>query len=238
MKHHENDIKSLEKKIGYSFKNIEIISEALTHSSYGNEKYAAEKKGKRISNERMEFLGDSVLSLVVSYYLFHTYPDLPEGELTKIRASLVCEKALHLFAERINLGEYLFVGKGEERAGGRERSSIQADAFEALIAAIYLDGGFEKAREFVLRFIPDSLEECRDISFHDYKTTLQEVMQKNPEEVISYEIIEEKGPDHNKEFVVDVCLNSNVIGRGKGKSKKEAEQAAAKEALKLMRYNA
>lgn len=233
------NLRSLEEKIGYTFKKLNIIVEALTHSSYANEANASGKSTKKVLyNERMEFLGDSVLSLIVSDHLFRTYPDIPEGELTRIRASLVCEKSLHIFAMRINLGDYLIVGKGEEKAGGREKVSILADAFEALIAAIYLDGGMADATEFVMKFIPDTIDQCRNVSFHDYKTFLQEVMQKNPEEVVSYELIEERGPAHNKEFLVDVCINSNVIGRGVAKTKKDAEQLAAREALILMGYDA
>ena len=221
----------LEKKIGYCFKNQDFIYEALSHSSYANE-----KKKQRKSNERLEFLGDSILSLVVSQYLFEHYPDLPEGKLTKIRAALVCEKSLHRFALKINLGDYLLLGKGEVHTGGRERPSILADAFEAVIAAIYLDGGLESAREHILHFIPNNIPEKHSILFGDYKTALQEVIQKNPEEKVDYQLIEESGPDHNKTFVVEVYLNSNVIGKGIGKSKKEAEQMAAKEALALMGY--
>ncbi|MCI5910660.1 MAG: ribonuclease III [Oscillospiraceae bacterium] len=233
------DLKSFEKKIGYTYNNLSILVEALTHSSYANEVNASGKREKKLPyNERMEFLGDSILSLIVSDHLFRKYPDIPEGELTKVRAALVCEKALHTFAERISLGEYIFVGKGEEKAGGRTKSSILADAFEALIASIYLDGSLEKATEFVMKFIPDTFEKCKNISFHDYKTFLQEVMQKNPEEEIKYEVIEERGPAHNRDFVVEVSINTNVIGRGTAKTKKEAEQLAAREALKLMGYDA
>ena len=233
------DLKSFEKKIGYTYNNLSILVEALTHSSYANEVNASGKREKKLPyNERMEFLGDSILSLIVSDHLFRKYPDIPEGELTKVRAALVCEKALHTFAERISLGEYIFVGKGEEKAGGRTKSSILADAFEALIASIYLDGSLEKATEFVMKFIPDTFEKCKNISFHDYKTFLQEVMQKNPEEEIKYEVIEERGPAHNRDFVVEVSINTNVIGRGTAKTKKEAEQFAAREALKLMGYDA
>lgn len=222
----------LEKRIGYTFRNRELIHEALSHSSYANE-----KKKQRRSNERLEFLGDSVLSVVVSQHLFTNYPELPEGELTKIRAALVCEKSLHRFALQIGLGEFLLLGKGEEHTGGRERPSILADAFEAVIAAIYLDGGLEPAKEHIMHFIPKSLPENRAVLFGDYKTALQEVIQKNPEEKVEYILTSESGPDHNKFFVVEVCLNSNVIGRGEGKSKKEAEQMAAKEALMLMGYD-
>lgn len=221
----------LEEQIGYHFQNQDFIYEALSHSSYANE-----KKKHRKSNERLEFLGDSVLSIVVSQYLFEHYPDLPEGELTKIRAALVCEKSLHRFALRIHLGDYLLLGKGEAHTGGRERPSILADAFEAVIAAVYLDGGLEAAREHILHFIPKNIPEKHSMLFGDYKTALQEVIQKNPEEKVDYQLIEESGPDHNKTFVVEVYLNSNVIGKGIGKSKKEAEQMAAREALSLMGY--
>ncbi len=228
----EISFSGLEQEIGYIFRNQDLIYEALSHSSYANE-----KKKQRHSNERLEFLGDSVLSVVVSQYLFEHYQDLPEGELTKIRAALVCEKSLHKFALRIHLGDYLLLGKGEAHTGGRERPSILADAFEAVIAAIYLDGGLEAARKHILHFIPERIPEKHSMLFGDYKTALQEVIQKNPEEKVDYRLIEESGPDHNKTFVVEVCLNSNVIGKGTGKSKKEAEQMAAKEALALMGYD-
>ncbi len=229
----EMDFSEFEQIIGVSFQNKELLQEALSHSSYANE-----KKKQRHSNERLEFLGDSVLSIVVSQYLFENYPDLPEGELTKIRAALVCEKSLHRFALQIRLGEFLLLGKGEAHTGGRQRPSILADAFEAVIAAIYLDAGLEAARAHILRFIPANLLENRFMLFGDYKTALQEVIQKNPEEKVEYLLIDESGPDHSKTFSVEVCLNSNVIGRGTGKSKKEAEQMAAREALALMGYEA
>lgn len=227
----EPDFSRFEKIIGITFRNKELIHEALSHSSYANE-----KKKQRRSNERLEFLGDSVLSIVVSQFLFENYPELPEGELTKIRAALVCEKSLHRFALQISLGDYLLLGKGEEHTGGRQRPSILADAFEAVIAAIYLDAGMEAARAHILRFIPKNLPANRSMLYGDYKTALQEVIQKNPEEKVEYLLIHESGPDHSKTFSVEVCLNSNVIGRGTGKSKKEAEQMAAKEALELMGY--
>ena len=222
----------LEEKIHYQFKDKKILTEALSHSSYANE-----NKRNRRSNERLEFLGDSVLSIVVSQYLFEHFSHLPEGELTKIRASLVCEKSLHIFAKQIDLGKYLLLGKGEENTGGRERPSILADAFEALIAAIFLDGGLETARAHILRFIPEDVEAQRHAAFNDYKTILQEVIQQNPEEKVEYVIVDQTGPDHNKAFTVNVCLNSNIIGVGTGNSKKEAEQMAAREALNLMGYN-
>lgn len=222
-----------EKVINYQFKNIDLMETALSHSSYANE-----SKTTRRSNERLEFLGDSVLSIVVSKYLFNHFSHLPEGELTKIRASLVCEKSLYEFAVQIDLGKYLLLGKGEDSSGGRKRPSILADAFEAVIAAIYLDGGMDCAQDFILKFIPTDLDKAKKSSFSDYKTILQEIIQKNPEERVEYILSGSEGPDHNKIFIVDVKLNSNTIGRGRGKSKKQAEQNAAKEALELMGYEA
>ncbi|HEZ7986177.1 MAG TPA: ribonuclease III [Ruminococcus sp.] len=226
------NIRKFEEIIGYTFKNKELIKNALSHSSYSNE-----RKLPGGSNERLEFLGDSVLSIVVSDYLYKNM-NVAEGELTKIRASLVCEKSLHIFAKQIDLGKFLFLGKGEENTGGRERPSILADAFEAVIAAIYLDGGMEAAAKHILRFMPEDVIQEKKPVFSDFKTVLQEVVQKNPEEKVEYVLIGEEGPDHNKRFVVEVCLNSQVIGKGKGRSKKEAEQFAAKEALELMGYEA
>ncbi len=220
---------NLEAKINYSFKKRELLQRALSHSSYANE-----NKLEGGSNERLEFLGDAVLSIIVSEHIFKYYSHLPEGDLTKIRASLVCEKALSGFAKEIGLGEALLLGRGEQNNGGRTRPSILCDAFEALIAAIYLDGGIEPASKFVLNFVERELKNHNQGVFIDYKTTLQEVIQKNPEERVEYVLIEESGPDHNKSFTVDVMLNSNRIGRGIGNSKKEAEQLAAKEALELM----
>lgn len=208
------------------------MHEALTHSSFVNE---GRKNIK--NNQRLEFLGDSVLSIVVAQHLFEHYTHLPEGELTKLRASLVCEKSLHEFAKIIDLGNYLVLGKGEELTGGRERPSILADAFEAVIASIYLDGGLVAAREFVMRFIPQELDVEKVTYVSDYKTALQEIIQKNREEKIEYAIVGEFGPDHNKMFRVEVHLNSNIIGVGEGRSKKQAEQFAAKEALQLMGYD-
>ncbi len=221
----------LEEKIGYTFRNPQLLEQALTHSSYANE---GKKHGH--NNERLEFLGDSVLSVIVARHLFLTYKDLPEGELTKLRASLVCEKALDVFAGQIGLGKYLRLGKGEELTGGRERPSILADAFEALLAAIYIDGGYEAAQTFVLGFIPRNLDVRRKNKLSDYKTALQEIIQQNREERIEYVLVDEHGPDHAKVFTAEVLLNTNVIGRGTGSSKKQAEQNAAHEALKLMGY--
>lgn len=222
-------IKDFQKRIGYQFKNEKLLSEALSHSSYANE-----NKKQRNSNERLEFLGDSVLSIVVSDYIFEHFKHLPEGELTKLRASLVCEKSLFEFSKKIELGSYIFLGKGEELSGGRERPSIISDAFEAVIAAVYLDGGMKPVRKYILSFIPNDISPKGSKSFHDYKTMLQEIIQKNPEEKVEYFLKSESGPDHDKNFTVQVLLNHNVIGEGIGHSKKNAEQAAAKEALALM----
>lgn len=220
---------SLEKTIAYEFRDKKLLQRALTHSSYANE-----SKDKLENNERMEFLGDAVLSLVVSDYIFRRY-HLDEGDLTKIRASIVCEQSLFQFAREIDLGGQLLLGKGEEQMGGRERPSVVSDAFEALIAAIYLDGGLEAASRFILRFTREQLEaSTQNAPFMDYKTMLQEIIQQNPEERVSYVLIHEDGPDHDKSFEVEVRLNSNVIGRGRARSKKGAEQLAAKEALALM----
>ena len=215
------------KKIGYEFKDESLLIRALTHSSYANE-----RGGKNESNERLEFLGDSVLGFITAEFFFSREKDLPEGELTKLRAAAVCEKALSGFANKIGLGEYLLLGKGEINSNGKERPSILADAFEALIAAIYLDGGIENAKKFVTQFLEDFSAEYYVIN--DAKTILQEIVQKNPGELLEYVLVNESGPDHAKCFEVEVRLNANVIGRGKGRSKKQAEQLAAKEALSLM----
>ena len=222
----------LQNKIGYQFKNPALLNEALTHSSYANE-----HKSQHIKyNERLEFLGDSVLSIVVSYYIYKNCPELPEGELTKLRASLVCEKSLYEFAKKIDLGKYLILSKGERNNGGADRPSILSDAFEALIAANYIDGGIESASKHILNFVIPAIKNSKKKKINDYKTTLQEIIQKNPGEKLEYVLVKESGPDHNKHFVVEVHLNSNVIGKGGGRSKKEAEQQAAREALELMGY--
>ena len=226
MENLDKNLEEFQGKIRYYFNDKELLIEALSHSSYANEK----RKGRN-SNERLEFLGDSVLSIVVSQYLFEHFTHLPEGELTKIRASLVCEKSLYEFAKQIDLGEHILLGKGEENTGGRERVSILADAFEAVIAAVFLDGGLEAARRHILKFIPKDIDDRKPVSFSDHKTILQEIIQKNPEEKVEYKLVGQSGPDHNKAFKVQVRLNSNVIGTGIGRSKKEAEQMAAKEAL-------
>lgn len=220
-------MEGLQDRIGYRFRDPSLLERALTHSSYANE-----CKQKTECNERMEFLGDAVLSIIVADHIFHKF-HLAEGDLTKIRASLVCEKSLYEFARKIDLGSELLLGHGEEQTGGRERPSVVSDAFEALIAAIYLDGGLEKAAQFVLPFVEEDLGH-EEAPFVDYKTRLQEIIQKNPEERVEYVLVSAQGPDHDKKFVVEVHLNSNVIGHGVSRSKKGAEQAAAQEALSLM----
>ena len=219
----------LQKRIGYKFKNTELLLRAMTHSSYANENRA----DGVLDNERFEFLGDSVLGMNTALYLFKKYPDEPEGELTKMRSSLVCTGSLADRAKAIDLGDMLRLGHGEESGGGRERASILADAFEALIGAIYLDSGEEEARKFIKRFVFDA-EKGGEWSVTDYKTTLQEIVQKNRGEKLSYKMLESNGPDHERSFTVQVLINSNPIGEGYGHSKKEAEQMAAHEALKLM----
>lgn len=223
-------MEQLEKIINYKFKDKELLRRALSHSSYANEMRAGYE-----SNERLEFLGDSVLSVIVAEYLFKHFKKYPEGELTKLRASLVCEKSLAAFSNELGLGRFLLLGKGEQQNGGRERPSILADAFEALLGAIFLDGGMDVAKEYVMRFVKPELDNHTvEEAFHDYKTQLQEIIQRNPEENLQYILVGESGPDHDKEFSVEVRLNSNVIGLGVAGSKKQAEQYAAKQALELM----
>ena len=226
-------IKDLEAAIGYRFRNIQLLQNALTHSSYANERW----HNSLLSNERLEFLGDSVLGMLVADYLYSTFPNRPEGELTRMRADMVCEHTLAEVANKIGLGEHLLLGHGEERFGGRNRASILADAVESVIAASYLDGGMEAARDFLRPFLEKEASNQRRAHFKDYKTQLQEIVQQNPGEVISYVLTGESGPDHNKQFTMEVHLNSNVIGSGRGRSKKEAEQKAAREALCLMGYD-
>ena len=229
------DIEVLEAKIGYTFSDRRFLTEALTHSSYANELKA--KKQAVQCNERLEFLGDSVLSVVVSEYIFDRFSDLPEGELTQMRAMLVQSASLSSYSREIGLGDYLYLGHGEEKNNGRERQSTLENAFEALVAAIYLDAGtngFEEVRRFVLpmikRFLADNSEKAKRI---DAKTELQQLIQQAEGDFLEYIVVGESGPDHKKEFEVVARLNSNVIGRGKGRSKREAEQNAAKEALRL-----
>jgi len=217
-----------EEKIGYSFKDKSLLELALTHSSYANE-----NKLKK-NNERFEFLGDSVLGFVTAEYLFTEYKNRPEGEMTKLRAAVVCEKSLFKFAEQIDLGKYILLGRGEDSTGGRNRPSVVSDAFEAVVAAIYLDGGMEAVKPYILRFIKDAVK--REASFKDNKSLLQEEIQKVKGNTLTYEEVGEEGPDHDKTFIFKVSLNGEVIGEGKGKSKKEAEQNAAGSALEKI-YN-
>ncbi len=230
------DIKGLEESLVYEFKNKGLIKTAVTHSSYVNE---VKNRGELLEcNERLEFLGDSVLSIIVSRYLFSEYKDIQEGDLTKIRASVVCEKALAKYAKKIGLGNYLLLGKGEDHNKGRERPSIIADAFEAVLGAFYLDTGFdsEPIARFLMPFVKDEIEFIRSsASFVDYKTTLQQIVQQANGEKLEYALIAERGPDHNKTFTVEARLNSNVIGVGEGGSKREAEQMAAKKALEIFK---
>ena len=219
-------IKDLEAAIGYQFHNISLLQNALTHSSYANERW----HNSLLSNERLEFLGDSILGMLVAEYLFRTFPDRPEGELTRMRADMVCEKTLAAVANSIHLGDHLLLGHGEEQGGGRSRNSILADAMESVIAACFLDGGMEAALRFIQRFI---LVEVPLTRLHnmDYKTQLQELVQQKRNQVLSYTLAGETGPDHDKQFEVEVSLNGNVVGRGKGSSKKRAEQDAARAAI-------
>ena len=225
-------IKELEEKIGYVFKDKGFIETALTHSSFSNETKA--KGVEAQCNERLEFLGDSVLSIITSVYLFTCNKELFEGDLTKIRAGVVCENALYDYANEINLGSYLLLGKGEELTGGRTRKSIVADAFEAVIAAIYLDGGMECARNFVLPYIKTaSAKLIKSGATEDFKTLLQKFVQQGKGDILEYSVVSESGPSHKRTFEVQVTLNNNVIGGGFGYSKREAEQQAAKQALML-----
>ena len=219
-------IKDLEVAIGYRFKNITLLQNALTHSSYANEFWHDSLK----SNERLEFVGDSILGMVVAEHLFRNFPDRPEGELTRMRADMVCEHSLAQVANRLELGSHLLLGHGEEQGGGRTRASILADAVESVIAACFLDGGMEPARRFVENFVLCNVPVTR-LHNVDYKTALQELVQKKKNQVLSYALTGEEGPDHNKCFRVAVSLNGKVIGNGTGSSKKRAEQDAARVAL-------
>ena len=216
----------LEEKIGYHFRDRELLQTALTHSSYANEKH-----GEAQSYERLEFLGDSILGLVTAEFLYAHEPALPEGQMTRLRAELVCEASLHKTALALSLGDYMRLGRGEEHTGGRTRPSILADMVEAVIAAIYLDSGMDEARRFILGHVLKDAEISDTHRVADYKTRLQELVQRKSDQHIAYVLAEESGPDHDKHFKVEVCLNSNVIGRGGGRSKKEAEQQAAAAAL-------
>ena len=225
-------IKDLESAIGYRFRNIQLLQNALTHSSYANERW----HNSLLSNERLEFLGDSVLGMLVAEYLYRNFPNRPEGELTRMRADMVCEQTLAAAANRIGLGEHLLLGHGEERFGGRNRDSILADAMESVIAACFLDGGLDAALQFVQKFI---LVEVPVKKLHnaDYKTALQELVQQKKNQVLSYAMVGQSGPDHDKEFVVAVFLNGKAVGKGIGSSKKRAEQDAARVAIERLYPN-
>lgn len=219
----------LEERIGYRFQDISLLKQAITHSSFTNE----QKINKMKDYERLEFLGDAVLELVSSEFLFCRYEGKREGELTKMRASMVCEPSLAFCARDLELGEFLLLGKGEENTGGRKRDSITSDAMEAVIGAIYLDGGMEKAKEFIYRFILSDLEEKQ--LFYDSKTNLQELIQGKLKKEFHYVLVEETGPEHDKVFFVEIVMEDEVIGKGQGRTKKAAEQEAAYEALLLLR---
>lgn len=229
MRNVDTKLKELEKKTGYTFKDFSLLEQAMMHSSYTNERHLPKYR----CNERLEFLGDAVLELVSSEYLFNESPHTPEGELTKTRASMVCEPSLALCARDISLGDYLLLGKGEEATGGRLRDSVTSDAMEALIGAVYLDGGFTSAKEFIHRFILTDLEDKK--LFYDSKTILQEMVQAQKSGEITYHLVSEQGPDHNKSFEVEVQIKGTGYGRGRGRTKKSAEQQAAYQAILKLR---
>lgn len=222
------NLEEFEKKLGYHFKENNLLLLALTHSSFANES----KKGSHENNERLEFLGDAVLDMVVSEYIYRQFPEMPEGEMTKLRAAVVCEGSLAQLSRKLGVGRNLFLGKGEESTGGRTRDSILADAFEAIIGAVCIDGGIEAATQYVMRFMKEQIEKTKP-GFHnlDCKTHLQEVVQKISKVPLQYAIVDEKGPDHNKVFLAEVTHDGKVLGQGSGRSKKEAEQNAAHAAL-------
>ena len=222
-------IKDLEAAIGYKFHNIALLQNALAHSSYANERW----HNSLMSNERLEFLGDSILGMCVAEYLYRSFPDRPEGELTRMRADMVCEQTLAAVAGRIGLGDHLLLGRGEEQGGGRNRNSILADAVESVIAATFLDGGMDAAKQFIQKFI---LVEVPVKKLHnvDYKTSLQELVQQKKNQILTYAMVGESGPDHDKRFEVEVSLNGKVVGLGSGSSKKRAEQDAARVAIEAL----
>ena len=222
-------IKELEEAIGYRFQNIALLQNALSHSSYANERWHDSLK----SNERLEFLGDSVLGMVTAEYLYRNFPDRQEGDLTRMRADMVCERALAQTAEKIGLGRHILLGRGEEAGGGRTRDSILADAVESVIAACFLDGGMEAARRFIHTFVLTEVPE-RKMKNTDFKTSLQELVQQKKNQTLSYRLVGESGPDHDKHFEVEVSLNDRVVGKGTGTSKKRAEQDAAKSAIEAL----
>ncbi len=223
-------LNEFEEKIGYQFQNDRLLRQAFTHSSYANERHM----GKQTDNERLEFLGDAVLEIVASEFLYHRYPDYPEGELTRLRASMVCEPTLAFCTRDLNLGKYLLLGKGEDQTGGRERKSILSDALEAVIGAVYLDGGFASAKEFIVRFVLNDIEHKQ--LFFDSKTILQEIVQGNYEKQLHYVLIKEEGPDHDKKFVVEARIGEKAYGQGTGRTKKAAEQEAAYQTLLKLKH--
>ena len=223
-------IKDLEAAIGYKFQNITLLQNALTHSSYANERW----HNSLLSNERLEFLGDSILGMVVAEYLYRNFPDRPEGELTRMRADMVCETSLAAIANRLELGKHLLLGHGEERFGGRSRPSILADAVESVIAACFLDGGMAPAEAFITQFVLCNVPVAK-LQNADYKTALQELVQQKKNQTLCYRLVGESGPDHDKTFTAQVLLNDRVIGEGTGSSKKRAEQDAAKVALEQLK---
>ena len=223
------ELKELEKKIGYHFQNSELLEKALRHSSYANE----HKMNRIECNERLEFLGDAVLELVSSEHLFAQFPQMPEGELTRLRASLVCEPTLAFCAREIELGSFLRLGKGEEMTGGRHRDSVTSDALESVIGAVYLDGGFANAKEFITRFVLNDLENKK--LFYDSKTILQEIVQRDFNEPLSYELLAEEGPDHDKKFRMQAKIGEKAYGVGVGHTKKGAQQLAAYETILLLK---
>ena len=222
-------IKDLENALGYRFQNITLVQNALTHSSYANEHWHDSLR----SNERLEFLGDSILGMVVAEYLYRTFPERPEGELTRMRADMVCERALAKVADRLDLGSHLLLGHGEEQGGGRTRASILADAVESIIAACFLDGGMEAARKIIETFILCNVPTGK-LTNADYKTAFQELVQRKKDQTITYRLVGESGPDHDKSFQVEVLLNGQVVGTGAGSSKKRAEQDAARTAMEAL----
>lgn len=225
----QQTLKRLEEKIGYHFQNPRLLKQAMMHTSYTNEK----KLKKSDSNERLEFLGDAVLELISSEFLFYEHKEMPEGDLTRTRASMVCEPTLAFCAREMELGAFLLLGKGEEATGGRKRESVTSDALEALIGAIYLDGGFANAKEFIMRFVLNDLEHKK--LFFDSKTILQEIVQEKKEETITYQIVKEEGPDHDKSFYVELLIGGQSYGTGSGRTKKAAEQQAAYHAILKLR---
>ena len=223
------ELDKIEKSIGYVFKNKELLKKALTHTSYAYENNVE-------SNEKLEFLGDSILEFISSKYLYHTYPKLKEGEMTKVRAAVVCEKSLYKIAKMHNFSDFLYLGKSEKRTGGNQRPAILADSVEAVIAAIYLDGGIEKVDEFIVNNLKEEIEiATKHVGDKDYKTVLQEKLQIHGDVKIEYIIIKESGPDHDKTFEAEVKYNGKILAEGKGKSKKEAQMQAAKKALENLK---